>query len=374
MPNSDSFTVPAITRPAETLFELAAQINAEHEAGKYATRQGLEHFRNAGECLIKAKAKCGHGKWLKWLETNIKFGVRRADRYMAFAKLDVTSNLEDMEDHWRIICGNASSSDADSDSQPKTPTKQTALAIPDEISGTLQEALVDLDDQERYLAETWKRLEEEAASNGNYEEAARCQDKYVEAIESPDGCAPPDDDDEADKPHVHVAQNSGEHEWYTPPTYLEAARKVIGKFDLDPATSDVAQQAVQAKKFYTKETDGLAQTWRGRVWMNPPYAGGLVDQFVAKLSQHYQEGDVTSAIVLVNNATETKWFRQCAELASAICFPTGRIRFLDPEGNPGAPLQGQALIYLGDNPNEFMAAFAQFGFCALMPATARSDS
>ena len=51
-------------------------------------------------------------------------------------------------------------------------------------------------------------------------------------------------------------------------------------------------------------------------------------------------------------------------MASAVCFPTGRVRFLDPEGNPGAPLQGQAVVYVGDEPEKFMEAFREFGWMA----------
>jgi hypothetical protein len=99
------------------------------------------------------------------------------------------------------------------------------------------------------------------------------------------------------------------------------------------------------------------------VWLNPPYARPLVDQFIDKLCGHHAAGDVPAAVVLVNNATETEWFGQCARAASAICFPAQRVKFLDPEGNEGAPLQGQAVISLGPDADAFMAAFAGFGFC-----------
>jgi hypothetical protein len=73
---------------------------------------------------------------------------------------------------------------------------------------------------------------------------------------------------------------------------------------------------------------------------------------------------VTSAVVLVNNCTETGWFPRLAAVASAVCFPTGRARFLDPQGNSrGAPLQGQALLYLGPDVSAFVRVFSRFGCC-----------
>jgi phage N-6-adenine-methyltransferase len=155
----------------------------------------------------------------------------------------------------------------------------------------------------------------------------------------------------------HVARNTGKQEWYTPPEYIAAAKAVLGTIELDPASSSKAQVTVQADRYYTKDSDGLAQDWSGKIWLNPPYAAGLVDKFIAKLLS----SDFTEAIVLVNNATETVWFQQMARRASAMCFPKGRVRFLDAVGKPGTPLQGQAVIYLGDKPHVFKIHFSQFG-------------
>lgn len=166
------------------------------------------------------------------------------------------------------------------------------------------------------------------------------------------------------KKAVHVSQNTGQVEWYTPPAYLDAAREVMGSIDLDPATSEIAQRAVKASHYFTADDDGLAHAWVGNVWMNPPYAAGLVDKFAAKLCEHFG-GSVDQAVVLVNNATDTAWFQLLAKHASAICFPAGRIRFIDEEGKPGgAPLQGQAVLYFGDRTDAFVQRFASFGFCA----------
>jgi hypothetical protein len=63
----------------------------------------------------------------------------------------------------------------------------------------------------------------------------------------------------ADTKAVHVSQNSGCFEWYTPAEYIGAARFVLGEIDLDPASSLIAQQTVKAKTFYTIEGDGLSK-------------------------------------------------------------------------------------------------------------------
>jgi rubrerythrin len=160
----------------------------------------------------------------------------------------------------------------------------------------------------------------------------------------------------------HVSNNSGNNEWYTPAEYIDAARYVMGSIDLDPASSDVANQTVKAVTYYTIDNDGLQHEWFGRVWMNPPYASGFVDKFTEKLTMHYQDGDIEEAIVLVNNATETTWFQQMSSVCKCICFPRRRVKFIDIDGNPsGAPLQGQAILYMGSNMDEFANVFSKFG-------------
>jgi phage N-6-adenine-methyltransferase len=158
-----------------------------------------------------------------------------------------------------------------------------------------------------------------------------------------------------------LAHYSGDFEWYTPADYLEAARAVLGTIDLDPASTSTANTVVQARQFYSLEDDGLAHDWHGRVWLNPPYVNALVTQFSEKLAASVQAGTVTAAIVLVNNTTETQWFRTLSDLATAICFPTGRVRFWKPEQVTDTPLQGQAVIYIGPNTGRFGDAFRPFG-------------
>jgi ParB family chromosome partitioning protein len=167
---------------------------------------------------------------------------------------------------------------------------------------------------------------------------------------------------------AHVSASTGCPEWYTPATYVEAARAVLGAIDLDPASSDVAQRTVKAARYFTLDDDGLARGWAGRAWLNPPYAAGEVERFVGKLCGHVRAGEVPAAILLANNATETRWLQEALGLARAVCFPRGRIKFLDEEGNPsGAPLQGQAVLYFGPERARFVARFKEFGACAPWP-------
>lgn len=164
----------------------------------------------------------------------------------------------------------------------------------------------------------------------------------------------------------HVSFNSGENEWYTPPEYIEAARRVMGSIDLDPASSDIANRTVKATTFYTKEGSGLDKPWSGNVFLNPPYSSDLIKQFSSKFAGEVLAGNIKTGIILVNNATETVWFRELIDCASAVVFSTGRVKFLDPQGNPGAPLQGQAIIYCGEKPRAFLVDFNNFGWGALL--------
>ena len=162
---------------------------------------------------------------------------------------------------------------------------------------------------------------------------------------------------------AHVSRNSGENEWYTPPEFIEAAREVMGGIDTDPASSKAANKTVKADTFYDRKDDGVKQEWGERVWINPPYSQPAISDFCNALVEKLGTGEVQEACALVNNATETAFGQKLLGICAAVCFPSGRVRFLDVDGNPGAPLQGQMIVYFGSDADKFCSEFAGFGEC-----------
>lgn len=111
---------------------------------------------------------------------------------------------------------------------------------------------------------------------------------------------------------------------YTPPAVTEAARKVLGRVDLDPASSERANTLVQAKRIFTLEDNGFARPWHGLIFLNPP--GGLCDRDgrrVVRKSGGRQEGcTVTGACGLppghkhegVTSSAKAWWFKLMREI------------------------------------------------------------
>jgi phage N-6-adenine-methyltransferase len=152
-------------------------------------------------------------------------------------------------------------------------------------------------------------------------------------------------------------------EWCTPREYIEAAREVLGGIELDPATNARAQKLIRAKRFYTKADNALDETksWRARsIWLNPPYSHPLIEQFTGRLIRELAARNARSALVLVNNTTDTAWFHELLERCRC-CLTRGRIAF-ELAGVPMTQTrQGQAFFYAGTANQKFARVFGQFG-------------
>ena len=299
-------------------------------AGDYAAcitdeyRRTQESASRIGRLLIEAKEGLPHGEWGKLTgETTdgrglLPFSARTAQMFMAIARHPLIGNPNhgaDLPASWRI---------------------QYELT--------------------RLTQEEWERGLAIGLINPDMER----QD--IERLHTPTGAHLSATQPASDT--VHVAYNSGENEWYTPPNIIKLVQRVMGEIDLDPASSATANEVVGATVFYSLRDNGLEKPWTGRVWMNPPYSQPLVTEFTQKLTLHVRTGEVSEAIALVNNATETNWFQEMLAVAHGVCFPKGRIRFWQPGEEEGTPLQGQALLYFGGRFPRFESVFNTLG-CVL---------
>jgi phage N-6-adenine-methyltransferase len=154
---------------------------------------------------------------------------------------------------------------------------------------------------------------------------------------------------------------TGDPESYTPSKYIEAARKVMGGIDLDPASNEFAQKTVKADRWYGEEENGLEQSWAGRVFLNPPYSFPEVSRFVEKLCSEFEAGNVTAGVLLTNNNTDAKWWHRAAGASQAVCFTLGRINFYKADGSLSQPTNGQTFFYLGPDADDFRGVFGEHG-------------
>lgn len=129
-------------------------------------------------------------------------------------------------------------------------------------------------------------------------------------------------------------------EWYTPPHIFAA---LALRFDVDPASPVGGPLPwIPADTFYSVRDDGLAQPWRGRVWLNPPYGPGI-DRWLARLEEH------GSGVALVPVRVESAWGQRALRAADVVCFVAGRIRFIRRDGTRSAdPTFGSMLLGYGD--------------------------
>lgn len=159
-----------------------------------------------------------------------------------------------------------------------------------------------------------------------------------------------------------INQDSGKVEFYTPPEIVDAARRVMGAIDLDPASCEVANRTVKAARYFTKEDDGLKQSWSGRVWMNHPFKKYQNHLWINKLVSSYKDGDgdVIEALCICYASTTEKWFQPL--LAYPQCFIHGRTDYLDETGKvkPGVT-KGSVVTYLGSNRIAFHDVFKDIG-------------
>ena len=126
---------------------------------------------------------------------------------------------------------------------------------------------------------------------------------------------------------------AGSHNWGTPEWLVDVVHDVMGRIDLDPASTDEHNERVKAGLYYTKEMDGLTRQWSGKVWCNPPYGRGELLAFTTKWKEHCL--DIEETMWIMNAVTDTRAGQMAIRLSDLIFLPNRRVQFIDPR--PGRP-------------------------------------
>jgi phage N-6-adenine-methyltransferase len=135
---------------------------------------------------------------------------------------------------------------------------------------------------------------------------------------------------------THDKKDNISVDWYTP----EWIFTELGlKFDLDPASPEGGIPWIPVSRYYTEKDNGLAQPWKGKVWLNPPYGKHTIN-WLRRMHEH------RNGIALVFARTDCKWFHDYVAKADAILFLKGRVKFVDGLGKTGGSGAGSGSMLI----------------------------
>ena len=135
-----------------------------------------------------------------------------------------------------------------------------------------------------------------------------------------------------------VMFSSASDEWATPQELFDRLNAVF-HFDLDPAATP---ENTKCAKYYTTKENGLVQSWRGNVWLNPPY-GREIGAWVKKAYEEVTRGGATSVVLLLPARTDTAWYHDyCTK--GFIVYLRGRLKFGGAKN--AAPFPSMIVIFM----------------------------
>ena len=158
----------------------------------------------------------------------------------------------------------------------------------------------------------------------------------------------------------NILHSNATAEWYSPQYIVEASRHIMGGITLDPASCTEANEIVKADFIWTKEHSGLANTWTGNVFLNPPSrCDGLLScekrctcklprKFMHRMFEMYYEGPVMNAIYIGFNIGQLKYLEDEHFHSDDVRFviPRKRIKFWQPGVEKNNPTQDNFILLL----------------------------
>lgn len=139
--------------------------------------------------------------------------------------------------------------------------------------------------------------------------------------------------------NTEVMFSSKTDQWATPQQFYDELNCEFN-FTLDPCADAYNHKC---NKYFTKEIDGLTQSWSGeRVFCNPPYGREIAD-WVKKCYEEVLKG-CQLVVLLVPARTDTKWFHNYIyKKATEIRFIKGRLKFGNSKN--AAPFPSMIVIF-----------------------------
>jgi len=144
---------------------------------------------------------------------------------------------------------------------------------------------------------------------------------------------------------IHSSKNT---EWRTPVAAFDTLDREFG-FEVDAAASP---DNALCDHYWTITDDALSIDWSATiisasgggptVFLNPPYGRGVGD-WVDKAIEQQAKG--CTVVMVLMACTDTKWWAKLWGSAHEVRFVTGRIRFLDRNGQEkNAAPKGTAIV------------------------------
>ena len=135
--------------------------------------------------------------------------------------------------------------------------------------------------------------------------------------------------------HMAVHYSSATPEWETPQAFFDRLDAEF-RFTLDVCST---HENAKCAAHYTRDEDGLAQSWSGVCWMNPPY-GREIAAWMRKAFRESRRG--ATVVCLVPARTDTAWWHDYA-MRGEIRFLRGRLKFGNAPAN--APFPNAVVIF-----------------------------
>lgn len=166
--------------------------------------------------------------------------------------------------------------------------------------------------------------------------------------------------------YLETVTSSASDEWPTPQWLVGQCAAEFGPFDTDPAAT---AHSAQAPAFYTIDDDGLSQSWKGRVWMNPPYSN--VGAWMAKARAEVEVGNAELVVCLVPARVDARWYRAATAAASVVRVLPQRVKFGGCKDSAPFP---SAVIVLGSDGKRHGVMPKRCAVCERYWFPARSDA